>query len=62
MSEHSRIATIFEDEDGQWRWHVKAGNGEIVAEGESYTRKEDARRGLDDAMIEYDEVRDAETA
>lgn len=55
-----RVATIFEDVDGQWRWHVKAANGEIVAEGESYTREEDAVRGLQDAHIEYDEMQQVE--
>lgn len=51
-----RVAAIFEDEHGEWRWHVKAANGEIVAEGESYTRREDAVRGLNDARVEYDSV------
>lgn len=32
-----------------WRWRVRAGNGEIVATGESYTRREDAVRGFHDA-------------
>lgn len=27
-----------------WGWHAKAGNGEIVAQGEGYTRREDAER------------------
>lgn len=53
-----RIARIFEDAQGEWRWHVQAANGEIVAEGESYTRKADAKRGLEDAEIEYDELRE----
>jgi uncharacterized protein YegP (UPF0339 family) len=26
----------------QWRWRLKAANGEIIAHGESYTRKENA--------------------
>lgn len=25
--------------DKQWRWHVRAGNGEIIASGEAYKRK-----------------------
>ena len=25
--------------DGQWYWHIKAGNNEIIAEGEGYKRK-----------------------
>lgn len=58
----SRVATVFEDEQGGWRWHVQAGNGEIIAQGESYTTKHDAHRGLDDAGVEYDEVREATEA
>ena len=37
-----------------WRWRVRADNGEIVASGEGYTRREDAERGYRaarDAMI-----------
>ena len=31
---------IFRDKKGEWRWHVKARNGRIVADsGEGYTRK-----------------------
>jgi hypothetical protein len=42
-----------EDEpDGDdWRWRVKAGNGEIVAHGEGYTREEDAVRGFKTAAV-----------
>ncbi len=25
--------------DGQWYWHIKAGNREIIAQGEGYKRK-----------------------
>ena len=53
----SRTAEIYEDVAGEWRWRVRAENGEIVAEGESYTRKHDALRGLADAEIEHDEVK-----
>lgn len=28
-----------------WRWRVRAGNGEIISTGESYTRRRDAVRG-----------------
>ena len=35
---------VFCDDAGQWCWHGVAGNGEIVAEGESHTRPEDAAR------------------
>jgi uncharacterized protein YegP (UPF0339 family) len=26
---------------GQWRWRLKASNGEIIASGESYVNKQD---------------------
>ena len=29
----------------EWRWRLKADNGEIVASGEGYTTKDDAVRG-----------------
>jgi uncharacterized protein YegP (UPF0339 family) len=35
---------VYRDDAGAWRWHGVAGNGEIVAEGESHTRAEDAAR------------------
>ena len=36
---------IFQDTVGAWRWRLKAANGEIVAQSEAYTRREDAERG-----------------
>lgn len=33
----------------EWRWRVRAGNGEIVASGEGYTTKGDALRGYSNA-------------
>lgn len=35
---------VFQDESGEYRWRLRAANGEIVAVGESYTRPEDAER------------------
>ena len=40
------MTEIFQDDEGGWRFRVKGKNGEIVAWGESYTRPEDAERGL----------------
>jgi uncharacterized protein YegP (UPF0339 family) len=37
---------VFEDEAGEFRWRLRAANGEIIAQSEGYTRKEDAERGL----------------
>jgi uncharacterized protein YegP (UPF0339 family) len=44
---------VYEDHDGQWRWRLKARNGEVVAQGESYTRREDAVRGVLDAKTAF---------
>lgn len=32
---------------GDWRWRLKSANGEIVASGEAYTRRQDALRGVE---------------
>jgi len=40
---------VYKDEVGQYRWRLRANNGEIVAVGEAYTREEDAFRGAEDA-------------
>jgi uncharacterized protein YegP (UPF0339 family) len=37
---------IFQSNGGQWYFHVKGDNGEIVAQSEGYTRKADAEEGL----------------
>lgn len=33
---------IFQGEDGQFHWHVRAANGEIVGQGEAHPRRETA--------------------
>lgn len=37
----------WKSEDGQYRWHLKAANGEIVASGEGYKKKQGALRGIE---------------
>lgn len=37
---------IFQDEGGEWRFRVKANNGEIVAQSEGYEKKSGAVRGV----------------
>lgn len=32
-----------------WRWRLRAANGEIVAQSEGYTSEGDAKRGVEDA-------------
>ncbi|MQA97577.1 MAG: DUF1508 domain-containing protein [Streptosporangiales bacterium] len=38
---------VYEDKSGQYRWRLKAANGEVVATGESYTTKAAALRGTE---------------
>jgi hypothetical protein len=57
-----RVAEIYEDAAGEFRWRVKAGNGEIVATGEGHPRRDGARRGLKDARIQYDRLDDSHNA
>jgi uncharacterized protein YegP (UPF0339 family) len=37
---------VFQDKKKQWRWHLKAGNGRIIAQGEAHSRKADAQRAI----------------
>lgn len=38
---------VFPDAKGEWRWHLRARNGRIVAcSGEGYKRQRDCVRGL----------------
>ena len=36
---------VYQAADG-WRWHLKAANGRIIAQGEAHTRKRDAERAV----------------
>lgn len=38
---------VYEDKGGQFRWRLKAANGEIVATGEAYTSKGAAIKGTE---------------
>jgi hypothetical protein len=38
---------VYKDHAGQYRFRLKAANGEIVAQGEAYTTKEHAHRGVE---------------
>jgi uncharacterized protein YegP (UPF0339 family) len=39
---------VFEGKDGEWRWRLVHDNGNVIADGgEGYTRKENARNGLE---------------
>ncbi len=47
---------VFQDDAGEWRWHLKAQNGEIVSQSESYGSKYDAERGVEDAKAAAQEA------
>lgn len=36
---------IYEDNGGKWRFRLKAGNGEVVAQGQAYASKKAAEKG-----------------
>lgn len=38
---------IYEDKAGQFRFRLKAGNGEVVAVGESYPSRAGAKKGAE---------------
>ncbi len=38
---------VYEDKAGEYRFRLKAPNGEIIAVSEGYTRKENALKGVE---------------
>lgn len=49
---------VFQDEGAMWRWHCIAGNGEVVAHGESHATEQDARRAAVRAAELFEEAVD----
>lgn len=47
---------VYQDDAGEWRWRLKASNGEIVAVSEGYTREDDANRGWEDARVAFEQA------
>ena len=38
---------LYRDVKGEWRWRLRARNGEVIAEsGEGYSRREDCEHGI----------------
>ena len=38
---------LYRDAKGEWRWRLRARNGEVIAEsGEGYARREDCENGI----------------
>lgn len=38
---------IYRDTAGEWRFRLKAPNGEIIAQGEGYQRRQGCERGIE---------------
>lgn len=38
---------IYSDENGEWRWRLRAGNNKIIASGESYHNLEDCNHAVE---------------
>jgi uncharacterized protein YegP (UPF0339 family) len=41
------VFEVYRDAAGGYRWRLKAGNGEIIAHGESYTSRAGAHAGVE---------------
>lgn len=50
----AQYGEVFQGENSEWYWHVKGGNNKVVANSdpESYTRREDAVRAIEDVFPE----------
>jgi uncharacterized protein YegP (UPF0339 family) len=47
--------TIYRESNGEWRWRLKAANGNILADsGEGYNNKQDCRDALDSVKASAD--------
>lgn len=47
MSERRGYFEVFRDQRGDWRWHLRAANGRIVADsGEGYASRRNAKRAI----------------
>lgn len=39
---------VYKDSSGEWRWRLKAANGQIIADsGQGYSSKRDCKEGID---------------
>ncbi|GAA3931500.1 YegP family protein [Microbacterium soli] len=38
---------LYQDKAGDWRFRLKAGNGEVIATGQGYASKSGAMNGID---------------
>lgn len=53
-SAEGRTVHVYRSPDGQYRWRLRAGNGEIVATGESHPTRFNAVRAAHDLFPEVD--------
>lgn len=51
---------VYRDDAGEWRWSAVAANREIVAEGESHSRREDAVRAAQGVLGDGVKIVEAE--
>lgn len=42
---------IFKDKRGEFRFHLKAANGEVIASSEGYTTKANAEKGIEAVKV-----------
>ena len=50
------IVEKYEDAAGEWRWRLKAANGQIIAtSGEGYNSKSNAERAIDTVIYAFAE-------
>ena len=51
---------LYVDDAGEWRWRIRADNGEIVADSaEGYKKRPDAVHGMRVALRELREIADS---
>jgi uncharacterized protein len=42
---------LFEDDKGEWRWHIRASNGQLIAtSGEGFVSKSNAQRAAENVQ------------
>lgn len=46
MATTTPVIEVYCDPAGEWRWRLKACNGEVLASGEGYKTQAGARRGV----------------
>lgn len=41
----STVVEVYKARNGKYRWRARARNGEVIGQGQGYTRRSDAKRG-----------------